>query len=750
MPQVTQERLREKTILGAWESFESPAERPYVRKYKRKGLRIPTCLHFKDSVIHGQTDDISPVGLRVVGGGLSLKSGTPLALKFAFGGNVCYLNISAQVVYSFSEDQQASSSTIGIKFSDIQEWEQIILLSLVDELIRTAPTREQSLLTIIVSRDSLAEEAARFVTNGATPIHDHGIDDNLRSDDTVLLAEPRPTWVTEDLPPFSAISQFSAVSEAATAEIEISTFPLLIRGYDVDTGQYKYVVPADKVLADPKTAMRMLRELRFGRVPVDYKNWVFARYCVGTKETNVAAMAAAYEASQEFRYFSLSKRFKIAADIHERLCACKDRLIELMILEGHPQKLAEWEFFGMDQIYRKPSLDFYKRHLSQRIGIAGGEVLYWKRKPDGVVCVSPPRNAPCSSSIIAGFALLGGNTLIIKPPLNLPLSTMFLWRNVVHESLKANDAPPGTLNVVIGNSESIMNQWINSPHVNDILFIGDTKAGLDIGNRAFQHGKKPILELSGNDMMFIWKDAPVEGAAQSLLDGFMGSTQICMVPKKAFVHEDVFEEFQATFLASVKNLRVGLPSDPTVCLSPVVKMAEFFDFLEDAMAKGADLLCGGYRINYHGQLDDNGAFLAPAVLRIKDLSNAYRMRCVHEENFFPLIPLIRVSAPHTASAPSGKDQAIFKKMVTIANGNEYGLRISAWVTSPSYLKKFAEDIQNSGLLRINSRHVGFPPYMGTHGGTGKSGGPFGELNYVWQKTTHLQGVSLKKVTKRGE
>jgi acyl-CoA reductase-like NAD-dependent aldehyde dehydrogenase len=273
---------------------------------------------------------------------------------------------------------------------------------------------------------------------------------------------------------------------------------------------------------------------------------------------------------------------------------------------------------------------------------------------------------------------------------------------------------------------------------------------LAIGSRAFQNGKKPILELSGNDMMFIWKDAVVHEAVRSLLDGFMGSTQICMVPKKAFIHEELYESFQSAFLSEIKTLRVGLPSDPNVSLSPVIKIPEFFEFLEDALAKGAELLCGGYRVDYMGQPDRHGQFLAPTVVRIKDLSKAYQMKCMREENFFPLIPLIRVTADYNGTEKSNKDMAIFKKMVHIANNNEYGLRISAWVTSPFYASRFSEQIQNSGLLRINSRHVGFPPFLATHGGTGKSGGPFGELNYVWQKTTHLQGVSLTRIKKRDE
>ena len=84
-------------------------------------------------------------------------------------------------------------------------------------------------------------------------------------------------------------------------------------------------------------------------------------------------------------------------------------------------------------------------------------------------------------------------------------------------------------------------------------------------------------------------------------------------------------------------------------------------------------------------------------------------------------------------------------MIRIARSNEYGLRTSVWVSSNYYIRKFIKNIDNSGLLRINSRHVDFSLYLGTHGGTGKTGGPFGEMNYVWQKTSHLQGISRTRL-----
>ena len=479
--------------------------------------------------------------------GIPLAIGTPLALQFSFGGNICYLNVSGQIVYCLPHAQNGALDTVGIKFSDIQEWEQIILLSLVAELLRTAPTREKSFLTIIVSRDSLAEEAAGFYRPPANDVAHTDMVDIPQvlpplSHDALISA-----WQPQTRPPlpFVQITHHLVGKESPLAlNLDIPTFALLINGNDIDTGHYKYVVPAAKLLTDQETVTQVMKQVKRGQVPPNYKDYIYARYCFGKKDTNRAAIEAAYAASQEFRYFSLSKRLRIAADIHKLLLVNKEELIELMVVEGHPRQLAEWEFLGMEQAYRKPSLDFYAQHLASKIAVVDEENLYWKRKPDGVVCVSPPRNAPCSASLIAGFALLAGNTLIVKPPLQSPISTLFLWKNVVHESLKHNHAPDGTVNLVVGNSELIVDEWLNSQLVNDLIFIGDSKTGLKIGARAYENGKKPILELSGNDMMFVWKDAPLENAVQSLLDGFIGSTQICMVPKKAFIHEDIFESFQ--------------------------------------------------------------------------------------------------------------------------------------------------------------------------------------------------------------
>lgn len=523
------------------------------------------------------------------------------------------------------------------------------------------------------------------------------------------------------------------------AKVVIKQYDLLINGKLVDTKNYEYFPFMDKVIVGFETTRGIIQSLKKGEIPKDFDKYVFARYSIGLPDTNQKAIKSAFEAWKIYSIFPIAKRKKILEDIHELLLHHKEKLIELMVIEGHPRKLAEWEFSGMELAYRKDNLDFFKNEMVREVARTKDERLYIVRKPEGVLCVSTPKNAPSSSSLIAGFALLAGNTIIVKPPLRCPISTIFLWENVVHAAAKANGAPDGIVNIVIGNSKKIFEEWCNSDIVKCILHFGDSKTGIEIGKAIYNSGKKPILELSGNDYMIVWKDADLDKSTDALLDAFLGSTQICMSPKKALIHEEIYERFKRLFLEKVKSLKTGLPSDPATVLSPVGKISEFFQFLEDAVNKGAKCLCGGHRIGDKGKKDDKGIFIAPTVIELEG-SLASKMLCIKEEIFFPLLPIICVKA----YSKENKDEEIFNRMIKLVNDNEYGLRTSLWTNSDEYISRFSEFINSSGFIRVNSRHIGFSSYLSNFGGPGKSGGPFGEMNYMWQKTSKLQGVSITR------
>ncbi len=516
---------------------------------------------------------------------------------------------------------------------------------------------------------------------------------------------------------------------------------LLVNGKDLDTGVYEYYPYTDKKITDFETTFRIITRLKTGKLlenSEDVDKYIYAKYCVNTENTNKEAIDAASRAFREFKNFPLSARKKIFLDMYKILIERKDEFIDMLVIEGHPRKLAEWEFEGMRIGSSPETIKFYSGLIQKQIGRHGNEVLYWARRPDGVICVSPPRNASASNSYNAILSLLVGNALIIKPPLKESVATIFLWKEVVNKALIKNNVPPGTLNVILGNSQTIMDEWLASPNINDIIYFSDSKKGLEIGVKIFSAGKKPILELSGNDIVLLWNDADIEKASDSLMDCFLGSTQICMVPKIAMVHQRLCDKLVLQLTEKIKKLKISLPSDPETLLSPVGRMADFYAFRDDAINKGAKLILGGERVNHLDQEDKNGVFIRPALLLIDSYEKALEMRFLKEEIFFPLLPVIKVS---------GTDDEIFDKMNSITSSHNYGLRMSLWISSAKYLRKFAKLLDNSGLLRINSRHVGFSYYLSTHGGTRQSGGPFGEMNYFWQRTSHLQGISRTTLKK---
>ncbi len=520
-------------------------------------------------------------------------------------------------------------------------------------------------------------------------------------------------------------------------------FSLFVDGKDVDTGKYEYFPYADQYITDFKKTFQIMTKLKKGETPEDTDKYIFARYCVGDNELNKKAIDAAYRASKIMRDMPIAKRRKILYDVHKHLMINREKILELLAIEGHPKKLADWEFYAMDNAFSKTTLDLFKDSIWEEAGSMAEEKVYLVRKPDGVVVLVPPKNAAASNSLSAAYCFLGGNAVIVKAPLKAPIATLFVWKNVIGAALKENGAPDGIMSIITGNSKVIMDEWLENPKVNDIFFFGESENGLEIAKRAHNFNKKAILELSGNDNMFVWDGCDIDGATDSALDAFLGSTQICMLPKNLIVHEQAYDKFKEKLLNKVAKLKFGLPSSEETFFTPVVKIKDCQEFLEDALSKGAKLLCGGKKVDHTGTPTERGVYFQPTLVEIEtDNPEMFNMKVIREENFFPVIPIVKVKSSKKTKKEIDAD--IFKKMLDIAHKNEYGLRASVWVKSAFYTRQFMKNIDNCALLRINSRHIAFSLYLPGQGGVGKTGGPYGEASFLVQKTTHLQGISLTR------
>jgi acyl-CoA reductase-like NAD-dependent aldehyde dehydrogenase len=210
-----------------------------------------------------------------------------------------------------------------------------------------------------------------------------------------------------------------------------------------------------------------------------------------------------------------------------------------------------------------------------------------------------------------------------------------------------------------------------------------------------------------------------------------------MVPKQAVVHPAVADELIERLLARVRDIRPGYPEESDVLLSPVLKADRFIEFLAEAEAAGAERLSGGRQIDIEGNPTEAGFFFEPTVVRVDGLERASELRCVREETFFPLLPIV---VPEEES-----DDAVLEAMIDFVEADEYGLRTSLWVKDEDVREAFLAGVTRCGTIRVNESHMGFSPPMATHGGTGRSGGPFGGLNYPALTCSHLQGVSMARV-----
>jgi acyl-CoA reductase-like NAD-dependent aldehyde dehydrogenase len=514
------------------------------------------------------------------------------------------------------------------------------------------------------------------------------------------------------------------------------SYPLHIGGADCEGSGWTYVVKVDELIRDPRRAFRVKRALELGEeIDPAQASIVAGRCAIGTDADNRRALEAAAAASKPLAQMPVATRRRMGVVFHERLCARVDELVDVLIAEGHPRHVAERETDGIVHSCSPDNLAWTFAQLSQRFEDGDRSVLL-TRKPDGVVCVNPPQNAPTANAALGLVALLAGNALVVKAPKTAPLGVMYLFREIALPVLEEYDAPPGSVNLVCGYSKQILRTWVESPLADDVMFFGDSRVGLRFAQECIAHGRKPILELSGNDAFVVWRDADLDRAAELLTESFYGSSQICMVPKQAVLHPAIADELIARFLVEVERIRPAYMNEPGALLSPVLKMDRFFDYLSQARQRGAAVLCGGSRVGVDGAEALDGLFLEPTVVRVDGLAGARELHCVAEETFFPLLPLI------VAEDDGDDDEALLVRMVDWCNANPYGLRNSIWARDPAVVDAFAVGLRNGGLLIFNDSHLSVAPCLSTHGGTGLSGGPFGELHYPALRTSHLQGITF--------
>jgi succinate-semialdehyde dehydrogenase / glutarate-semialdehyde dehydrogenase len=341
------------------------------------------------------------------------------------------------------------------------------------------------------------------------------------------------------------------------------------------------------------------------------------------------------------------------------------------------------------------------------------------RQPKGVVGIIAPWNFPFATGISDAIpALMAGNAVVLKPDNKTALSPLYGVRMLEEAGL-----PKGLFQVVCGEGPDVGPTLIDNADY--VMFTGSTATGRVIGERAGKNLIGCCLELGGKNPMIVLADADLAETVQGAVFGAFGNTgQICMHIERIYLPESKYDEFRDAFVAAAKALDVRASYDfgPEMgSLVSVDHMARVKSHVDDAVSRGATVLCGG-----RPRPDLGPAFFEPTILEgvTKD------MLCGVTETFGPVVALHRYGTVDEA--------------VALANDTDYGLNASVWGGDIDAARAVAARIE-SGNVNINDilatayAAKGTPSGGVKNSGVGTRHGDQGLLKY-----TDVQNLAVLK------
>lgn len=433
-------------------------------------------------------------------------------------------------------------------------------------------------------------------------------------------------------------------------------------------------------------------------------------------ETQVEdAIQAAYDAFQPWKSLELKDRTQYLHNIADLLEEHADRLAEIMTIEqGKSIKESKLEVIAGAESFRW-NAEEARRLYGETIPAPNDHKYEIAYEPVGVVGAITPWNFP-SGMITRKIApaLAAGNTVVLKPSSDTPLSALAIF-----ELFEQAELPKGVANIVMGSSKEIGEAMTSSKLVKKITFTGSTPIGKALYAQSADTLKKMSLELGGHAPFIINADADIDAAVEGLMAAkFRNNGQVCIAPNRIFVHKSIKDDVLKQLTEKVEALKVGNGLNEDTNVGPLIR-EDAIDKIKkqiiNATDKGATLVTGGHRLT--GDEYDNGFFFQPTIL-----DNVNRtMDIFYEETFGPVIPIITFDT--------------LDEVIEMANDSEFGLASYAYAKDSKTIQTIATSLEY-GMVGINEVAISNPetPFGGVkHSGFGRENSHLGIKEYVTAK-----------------
>jgi succinate-semialdehyde dehydrogenase/glutarate-semialdehyde dehydrogenase len=438
----------------------------------------------------------------------------------------------------------------------------------------------------------------------------------------------------------------------------------------------------------------------------------------GTAETR-RAIEAAEAAMLTWRKRSVKDRAGILRNWFNLMMDAQEDLAQILTVEqGKPLAEARGEIaYGAN--YIEWFAEEGKRVYGDTIPAPSDDKrIVVIKQPVGVVACITPWNFPNAmlTRKIAP-ALAAGCTVVCKPANATPLSA-FAFAELAERA----GVPAGVINIVAGRTSEIGAEMTANPIVRKLTFTGSTEVGKKLIADCAATVKRTSMELGGNAPFIVFDDADLDAAvAGALICKFRNAGQTCVCANRILVQEGVYDEFTEKLMAAAADLKMGNGAEEGVTIGPLINEGaanDVLEFVEDAVAKGANVVVGGQRS------DLGSCFIEPTILtEVRD-----DMRVFREEIFGPVAPLFKFKTEEEA--------------IQMANDTEFGLACYFYSRDVGRIWRVGEGLEY-GIVGINEGIISneMAPFGGVkESGQGREGSKYGLDDYLEIKYMCMGGI----------